>query len=177
MSTEMLSPSSGSYWYEFTCVLYCRTRLCQSRTPQIAWALWPACAASCWRLRKFIWITVFVFNFPHFYSRQLRKKVLFSLTWSFFSVQREYRCRFTNTDTMLFCMRVMVGVIILYDHVHPVGAFAKTSKIDVRPPYWLTVMQSVDQRVFFTLQPDLKIYTNGIALYKNGLYRLNETRH
>lgn len=33
---------------------------------------------------------------------------------------------------MLFCMRVMVGVIILYDHVHPVGAFAKTSKIDVR---------------------------------------------
>lgn len=45
--------------------------------------------------------------------------------------RREYRCRFTNTDTMLFCMRVMVGVIILYDHVHPVGAFAKTSKIDV----------------------------------------------
>lgn len=49
-----------------------------------------------------------------------------------FCVKREYRCRFTNTDTMLFCMRVMVGVIILYDHVHPVGAFAKTSKIDVR---------------------------------------------
>ncbi|GLD75038.1 protein FAM49A-like protein [Lates japonicus] len=44
----------------------------------------------------------------------------------------EYRCRFTNTDTMLFCMRVMVGVIILYDHVHPVGAFAKTSKIDMK---------------------------------------------
>uniref|UniRef100_A0A3B4B2K9 CYRIA/CYRIB Rac1 binding domain-containing protein n=1 Tax=Periophthalmus magnuspinnatus TaxID=409849 RepID=A0A3B4B2K9_9GOBI len=34
--------------------------------------------------------------------------------------------------TMLFCMRVMVGVIILYDHVHPVGAFAKTSKIDMK---------------------------------------------
>lgn len=32
----------------------------------------------------------------------------------------------------MFCMRVMVGVIILYDHVHPVGAFCKTSKIDVR---------------------------------------------
>lgn len=28
-------------------------------------------------------------------------------------------------------MRVMVGVIILYDHVHPVGAFAKGSSIDV----------------------------------------------
>ncbi|MGH0168554.1 UNVERIFIED_CONTAM: hypothetical protein FKN15_001997 [Acipenser sinensis] len=52
----------------------------------------------------------------------------------------EYRCRFTNTDTMLFCMRVMVGVIILYDHVHPVGAFAKTSKIDVRAPVSLPVM-------------------------------------
>lgn len=24
-----------------------------------------------------------------------------------------------------------VGLIILYDHVHPVGAFAKTSNIDV----------------------------------------------
>lgn len=47
------------------------------------------------------------------------------------SWHREYRSRFTNTETLLFCMRVMVGVIILYDHVHPVGAFAKTSKIDV----------------------------------------------
>lgn len=33
-------------------------------------------------------------------------------------------------------MRVMVGVIILYDHVHPVGAFAKTSKIDVSLRGW-----------------------------------------
>jgi len=31
----------------------------------------------------------------------------------------------------MFCLRVMVGVIILYDHVHPIGAFAKTSPIDV----------------------------------------------
>ena len=44
---------------------------------------------------------------------------------------REYRSRFTNEETVSFCLRVMVGVIILYDHVHPVGAFAKTSKIDV----------------------------------------------
>lgn len=43
----------------------------------------------------------------------------------------EYRSRFTNEETVSFCLRVMVGVIILYDHVHPVGAFAKTSKIDV----------------------------------------------
>lgn len=45
---------------------------------------------------------------------------------------REYRSRFTSEETLMFCMRVMVGVIILYDHVHPVGAFSKASKIDVR---------------------------------------------
>uniref|UniRef100_A0A8C9CZ97 CYFIP related Rac1 interactor B n=1 Tax=Panthera leo TaxID=9689 RepID=A0A8C9CZ97_PANLE len=44
----------------------------------------------------------------------------------------EYRSRFTNEETVSFCLRVMVGVIILYDHVHPVGAFAKTSKIDMK---------------------------------------------
>uniref|UniRef100_A0A670JP68 CYFIP related Rac1 interactor B n=2 Tax=Podarcis muralis TaxID=64176 RepID=A0A670JP68_PODMU len=44
----------------------------------------------------------------------------------------EYRSRFTNEQTVSFCLRVMVGVIILYDHVHPVGAFAKTSKIDMK---------------------------------------------
>ena len=30
----------------------------------------------------------------------------------------------------MFCLRVMVGVIILYDHVHPIGAFNKASTID-----------------------------------------------
>ncbi|ELK13992.1 Protein FAM49A [Pteropus alecto] len=44
----------------------------------------------------------------------------------------EYRSRFTSEEALLFCMRVMVGVIILYDHVHPVGAFCKTSKIDMK---------------------------------------------
>ena len=36
-----------------------------------------------------------------------------------------------SKDTRLFCLRVMVGVIILYDHVDPVGAFQKKSAIDV----------------------------------------------
>jgi len=45
---------------------------------------------------------------------------------------REYRTRFASEDTVLFCLRVMVGVIILYDYVHPAGAFVKSSKIDVR---------------------------------------------
>uniref|UniRef100_A0A3Q2ZNN6 Family with sequence similarity 49 member A n=1 Tax=Kryptolebias marmoratus TaxID=37003 RepID=A0A3Q2ZNN6_KRYMA len=40
--------------------------------------------------------------------------------------------RFSSEDTRLFCMRVMVGVIILYDHVHPNGAFNKSSKIDMK---------------------------------------------
>lgn len=43
----------------------------------------------------------------------------------------EYRSRFSSEATVSFCLRVMVGVIILYDYVHPVGAFAKSSKIDV----------------------------------------------
>ncbi|XP_014670173.1 PREDICTED: protein FAM49B-like [Priapulus caudatus] len=44
----------------------------------------------------------------------------------------EFCARFKNEDTVSFCLRVMVGVIILYDHVHPVGAFSKNSCIDVR---------------------------------------------
>ena len=44
---------------------------------------------------------------------------------------REYSSRFECEDTAVFCLRVMVGVIILYDHVHPVGAFAKKAAIDV----------------------------------------------
>uniref|UniRef100_A0AAY4DWA2 CYRIA/CYRIB Rac1 binding domain-containing protein n=1 Tax=Denticeps clupeoides TaxID=299321 RepID=A0AAY4DWA2_9TELE len=44
----------------------------------------------------------------------------------------EYRKRFASEDTVLFCLRVMVGVIILYDYVHPAGAFIKSSKIDMK---------------------------------------------
>ncbi|KAK3515377.1 hypothetical protein QTP70_018730, partial [Hemibagrus guttatus] len=44
----------------------------------------------------------------------------------------EYRSRFSSEATVSFCLRVMVGVIILYDYVHPVGAFAKSSKIDMK---------------------------------------------
>nr|XP_023829531.1 protein FAM49A [Salvelinus alpinus] len=48
------------------------------------------------------------------------------------SLSRDYTSRFNSEDTLLFCMRVMVGVIILYDHVHPNGAFNKSSKIDMK---------------------------------------------
>jgi len=48
-----------------------------------------------------------------------------------FDCCRKYRSKFTTEETVMFCLRVMVGVIILYDHVHPIGAFAKSSPIDV----------------------------------------------
>lgn len=35
-------------------------------------------------------------------------------------------------DSISFCVGVMVGLIILYDHVHKEGAFVKGSKIDVK---------------------------------------------
>lgn len=44
----------------------------------------------------------------------------------------EYCSRIKNVETKLFCLRVMVGVIILFDHVHPNGAFVKTSGIDIK---------------------------------------------
>jgi len=40
--------------------------------------------------------------------------------------------RIQNEETVLFVLRVMVGLIILYDHVHPVGAFAKNSHVDIK---------------------------------------------
>ena len=40
--------------------------------------------------------------------------------------------RFENEETKIFVLSVMVGVIILYDHVHPVGAFVKGSSIDMK---------------------------------------------
>merc|ERR1712168_155249 len=49
-----------------------------------------------------------------------------------------YSSRFQSDETVLFCLRVMVGVIILYDHVHPVGAFSKSSNIDVSITFNLT---------------------------------------
>uniref|UniRef100_A0A8C6WH52 Family with sequence similarity 49 member Ba n=1 Tax=Neogobius melanostomus TaxID=47308 RepID=A0A8C6WH52_9GOBI len=56
----------------------------------------------------------------------------------------EYRSRFSSEETVLFCLRVMVGVIILYDHVHPHGAFVKTSNIHVRTPVSATVICSLN---------------------------------
>lgn len=39
--------------------------------------------------------------------------------------------QFQREETQLFVLRVMVGLVILYDHVHPQGAFVKGSNVDV----------------------------------------------
>jgi hypothetical protein len=40
--------------------------------------------------------------------------------------------RYRREETQSFVLRVMVGLVILYDHVHPVGAFVKCADVDVR---------------------------------------------
>lgn len=44
----------------------------------------------------------------------------------------ELRKRIQQQETERFIIRVMVALIILYDHVHPTGAFAKGSNVDVK---------------------------------------------
>ena len=44
----------------------------------------------------------------------------------------ERAARFRNPGTVTYCLRVMVSVITLYDHVNPLGAFHKNSPINVR---------------------------------------------
>ena len=44
---------------------------------------------------------------------------------------RDLIARFQREETYLFVLRVMVALVILYDHVHPVGAFRKSSNMDV----------------------------------------------
>lgn len=53
-----------------------------------------------------------------------------------FSLQTYTACYRTvlnrKKETHLFMLRVLVGVVILYDHVHPNGAFVKTSNVNVK---------------------------------------------
>lgn len=94
-----------------------RTRTCPSRTRRTASAPWPPCVRSCWKRREY-----------RAHASLARRA---GGADAALRPPREYRSRFTSEETVPFCLRVMVGVIILYDYVHPVGAFAKSSKIDV----------------------------------------------
>jgi hypothetical protein len=52
--------------------------------------------------------------------------------WLYFkSLSRNLISQFQREETQLFVLRVMVGLVILYDHVHPQGAFVKASNVDV----------------------------------------------
>jgi hypothetical protein len=53
------------------------------------------------------------------------------LWWYFKSLYRNLISQFQREETQLFVLRVMVGLVILYDHVHPQGAFVKASNVDV----------------------------------------------
>lgn len=57
------------------------------------------------------------FHNNHFFTRFQCSKLLSQ-------IERE--------ETHLLVLRVMVGLVILYDHVHPVGAFVRGSHIDVK---------------------------------------------
>jgi len=46
--------------------------------------------------------------------------------------ERDLIARFQRQETYSFVLRVMVGLFILYDHVHPNGAFGKSSNMDVK---------------------------------------------
>jgi hypothetical protein len=40
--------------------------------------------------------------------------------------------RFESEQTYLFCLRAMTAAIVLYDHVHPVGAFHRRSPVNIK---------------------------------------------
>lgn len=40
--------------------------------------------------------------------------------------------KFTKPATLLFCARAMTGSIVLYDHISPMGVFAKKSPISIK---------------------------------------------
>jgi len=43
-----------------------------------------------------------------------------------------FRKKFEADTTNMFCLRAMTGAIILFDHLHPLGAFAKRSPINIK---------------------------------------------
>ena len=63
-----------------------------------------------------------------------------------------HQCFCVPSFDKTFVINFQVGVIILYDHVHPVGAFAKTSNIDVSIP-------SINQGTVYCLSNHLPLYS------------------
>jgi hypothetical protein len=61
-----------------------------------------------------------------------------TVCWYLNSISRNLISQFQREETQLFVLRVMVGLVILYDHVHPQGAFVKASNVDVSMYVWST---------------------------------------
>lgn len=68
----------------------------------------------------------------------------------------------------------MVAVIVLYDHVHPLGAFVKSSGIDVSINKVQTILLTTGQfrRGVNTIGPHIKlcpinVFTNLIEFYQS----------
>ncbi|KAI9591350.1 hypothetical protein BDF19DRAFT_455363 [Syncephalis fuscata] len=40
--------------------------------------------------------------------------------------------RLTHPDAVCFCLRVQVACTVLYDHIHPAGAFVRTAPVNIR---------------------------------------------
>merc|ERR1711981_544641 len=65
--------------------------------------------------------------------------------------------RIPDKDNKMLIVRLIVGLIILYDHVHPSGAFAKGSLIDVKG--CVKVVQAEEKTVSESLIDALKYTT------------------
>lgn len=77
---------------------------------------WRKFVSECWR--KSEWSKVF----------NLVPSSFFLKLWHF----RKLLSQIEREETHLLVLRVMVGLVILYDHVHPDGAFVRTSHVDVK---------------------------------------------
>jgi hypothetical protein len=53
--------------------------------------------------------------------------------------------QFTADETNMFCLRAMTGAIILYDHLHPQGAFCKKSPVNIKG--CIQVLKSFNERI------------------------------
>jgi len=60
--------------------------------------------------------------------------------------------RFATDDINMFCLRCMTGAIILFDHLHPHGAFSKKSGIPIRA--CITILK--------TFKPESDMSTDGL---------------
>lgn len=54
------------------------------------------------------------------------------MIFMFFLNSSKLVAQFSREETSLLVLRVMVGLVILYDWVHPSGAFCRSSSVDVK---------------------------------------------